>query len=329
MLPLELVKYPFLPKAREVLAETPIDRNMPQKDAVLDQAKYRLHRAIEDYDLGTQIGRDTYHTYLNRPEHRKEHLDEESVEFYSFFASVMAASKENFLATALAHSEARRARWLFTKESDSTIPQLIADATGLVFTLNDKKFACGFADYLMMGSKYGLFKRKNDLTWELSRQPLLGGVITYDRNAVVDLFGALVNGLITQGIIGLKKATIPPFIADLGRDLEQYIPLPLVTNAKAFMYVENLLKHPLTDGRHRTIWLVLAPYLVNVKHDSIEQAVLRINAYVGSHAYNTFALYQVKRADRYKLMPLSESKLRENHKDLYDIFQKAGVFSNT
>jgi hypothetical protein len=327
MLPIELVKYPFLPRAREVLAATPVDRNMPQKDAVLDQAKYRLHRAIEDYDLGVQVGQDTYHTYLSRPEHRKEYIDDEVVEFYSFFTSVMVASKENFLATALAQSEARRARWLFTKESDAVIPKLMSDAIGLTLTPKDGKFTCGFADYLMMGSKYGLFKRKNDETWALSRQPLSGGIIFYTRNSIVDLFGALVNGLITQGIAGLKKATMPPFISDLGKDLEQYIPLPPPTNTTAFRYVENLLKHPITDGRNRTIWLVLAPYCVNVKHDSVEQAIARLNTYVGSTTYSRFITYQVKRADRYKLLPLSESKLREAHKDLYEIFSKAGVFN--
>jgi hypothetical protein len=43
-------------------------------------------------------------------------------------------------------------------------------------------------------------------------------------------------------------------------------------NESDFLYIAYLLQHPIPDGRHRTLWLILAPYLVNVLKLSEESA---------------------------------------------------------
>lgn len=48
----------------------------------------------------------------------------------------------------------------------------------------------------------------------------------------------------------------------------------------AYRWVEKLLAKPVADGRHRIIWLVLAPYLINVKKLSRLEAIATITEYI-------------------------------------------------
>jgi len=43
-----------------------------------------------------------------------------------------------------------------------------------------------------------------------------------------------------------------------------------------YKWIEHLLVSPVDDGRHRLLWLVIAPYLVNVKNLSLEASNFRI-----------------------------------------------------
>ncbi len=43
-------------------------------------------------------------------------------------------------------------------------------------------------------------------------------------------------------------------------------------SAPSYAWIEELLKHPIQDGRHRTLWHIVAPYLINVKGLSFDEA---------------------------------------------------------
>jgi len=107
---------------------------------------------------------------------------------------------------------------------------------------------------------------------------------------------------------------------------------------KPYRWVEKLLKRPIDDGRHRIIWLIVAPYLVNILGLPLEEAYSRAAAYLESCSrikpvegdINRLAHYYVEYAARRKLKPLSLQTLRskEEYRDLWLIVKKVLHGSN-
>ena len=97
--------------------------------------------------------------------------------------------------------------------------------------------------------------------------------------------------------------------------------------------MEDLLKHPVSDGRHRLVWLVLAPYLVNVKKVENEEAIERIRGFVSvageTGDMKRFVEYNVRRARRNGLLPPTFSTLKTEHPDVYWLLPKEVLASES
>ncbi|MEM2914205.1 MAG: DNA primase noncatalytic subunit PriX [Candidatus Bathyarchaeia archaeon] len=100
---------------------------------------------------------------------------------------------------------------------------------------------------------------------------------------------------------------------------------------KRYEWIENLLNKLIDDGRHRILWLIIAPYLVNVKGLSIEDAERVALEYLErcnkvkkiEGNLRGLARYYVRYAMDRRLKPLSLSKLREDHLELHKIITKS------
>jgi hypothetical protein len=101
----------------------------------------------------------------------------------------------------------------------------------------------------------------------------------------------------------------------------------LSKNFKRHNWIEKLLNEPIDDGRHRILWLIIAPYLVNVKGLRIEEAERVALGYLErcnevkriEGNLKGLARYYVKYAKDRGLKPLSLLKLKRNYQDLYNI----------
>jgi hypothetical protein len=103
--------------------------------------------------------------------------------------------------------------------------------------------------------------------------------------------------------------------------------------SKAYRWIERLIESPIDDGRHRVLWFILAPYLVNVKGLSLEEAeqialdyltkCSRIKPIEGD--LNRLVKYYVEYAARTGLKPPSLKTLRTKteYEDLYKIISEA------
>lgn len=306
-------KYPFAPKSREFFDSVSLEDGLSSKD-VLAQTEQRL--------LGA-LGRSKYEAHLS-----------ESIEFLSFFAAALIASQDQTLASSFARREGQRARALFAREGSSSKVTAMIECFGVPLVLSPGQsdahstYSIPFEGYLTLVSKYGL---PNDPKWKLSRQRLSAGMVYFSDNLLDDLFGDCAEMAILEGVRGLKKAPFPKQLQQVRDMVLRYVPAPRVRQGKGYLYVEDLIKHPVTDGRHRLVWLVLAPYLVNVKRVSDEEAVDRIREFVaaggGSHPMNRFVEYNVKRARRNGLLPPTYSTLKAEHPDIYWLLPKEVIAS--
>jgi hypothetical protein len=154
-------------------------------------------------------------------------------------------------------------------------------------------------------------------------------VVALSDNMLNDLFGDSALAAIAEGVRNLRRGQFPRQLLGVKVDVMQYVPSPKPKTNKGYLYVEDLLAHPVSDGRHRLVWLVLAPYLVNVKKLDDETAIEKIRAFVAAagetSAMRRFVEYNVRRARRNGLLPPTFSTLKTEHPDIYWLLPKEVV----
>jgi hypothetical protein len=97
-----------------------------------------------------------------------------------------------------------------------------------------------------------------------------------------------------------------------------------------YSYIAKILLHPLRDGRHRLLWLVLAPYLTTILGMSTEDAVETLTKYYEEcnkleptdiDGYSIY--YFVERAGREGIKPPKLDTIHEKDGDLYNLISGA------
>ncbi len=324
----KLVKYPFLRSARDFLLSYPLDEVVKSVyRPILDQARYRLTLAVKNPKFDVQNVRMLgYESYERRTRDTKN--PEDVIEFYSYFVAVLASKNEPFLTLALARTEAARAKTFFVKEPLQQMIGLLKEAAGLElrFEVGAERgggaravISCPFEKYLGVTTEYELTREPR---WQLVNMRLKEGLVYFTVNDVKDLFAALVQGLMISGMRSLRSAPVPEFVQSLVDEFRPLIPRPPPRQQTQFDYVKRLLEHPITDGRHRVIWLILAPYFTTVKGMDETSATEAVLSYIGDSRYKQFIRYNVRRAMKGGLFPLSEQSIRRKHPDIMAVLPK-------
>jgi Primase X len=324
----KLVRYPFLRSSRDFLLSYPLDEVVQSlSKPILDQARYRLTLAKNNPNFDVQnVRRLGYQAYERRT--RDTSNPEDVIEFYSYFVAVLASKNEPFLTLALARTEAARAKAFFVKEPPQQMIALLREAAGLELKVGfeterggDVRTAitCPFEKYLEVTTEYELTREPR---WRLVNTRLSGGLVYFTANDIMDLFAALVQGLMISGMRSLRSAPVPAFVQSLVDEFRPLIPRPPPRQQNQFDYIMRLLEHPITDGRHRIIWLILAPYFTTIKGMDEASAADAILAYIGDARYRQFIRYNVRRAMKSGLFPLSEQSIRQKHPDVAAVLPK-------
>lgn len=308
------LRYPFAPRSRKFFESIPVEESLASKD-VLAQTLSRLL---------SSLGRIKYEPSMS-----------ELVEFSSFFAAALVASQDSVLCSRFAKKEGERSKEFFVKEGPRNKVTILVECFGAAIQeTGDGSSRAGysvpFEGYLSLVSKYDLAK---DPKWSLTRQELDKGIIRLSDNMVNDLFGSCALAAVADGVRNLRKAPLPKQLGVVKAEVLQYVPSPKPRTNKGYLYVEDLLAHPVTDGRHRLTWLVLAPYLVNVKKLDDEAAIEIIRTFVQAagetSAMRRFIEYNVRRARRNGLLPPTLTTLKAEHPDLYYLLPKEVLEAET
>jgi Primase X len=301
------LRYPFAPRSRKFFDSIPVEDSLASRE-VVEQARNRL--------LGA-LGRLRYEPSLSA-----------LVEFSSFFSAALVASQDPVLSSRYSKKEGERAKGFFVNEGPMNKATVVGECFGVALRESGdedrrRSYSLPFEGYLSLVSKYELSKNPK---WSLARQELDRGVITMGDNLLNDLFGDCALSAIADGVRRLRKAPLPKQLVGVKDEVVQYVPSPKPKTNKGYLYVEELLAHPVSDGRHRLTWLVLAPYLVNVKKLDDEAAIEKIRAFVQAagetSAMRRFIEYNVRRARRNGLLPPTFSTLKKEHPDIYGLLPK-------
>jgi Primase X len=300
------LRYPFSPSSRRFFETVPVEEGLASAE-VQQQAELKLMNAV---------GRVAYEPHIS-----------EFIEFSSFFAAALVAGQEPYLTSAFAKKEGERAKEFFVRENGNAKPVIMRECFGAAVggggDGRGQTFSMAFQDYLTLVSKYELAKTPE---WKLGRRDLQGGVVRLSDNLLNDLFGDCAQKAIAEGARNLRRAQFPKTLSDLRTRVIRYVPEQRPRSGRGYLYVEELLKHPVSDGRHRLVWMVLAPYLVNVKKVDDAEAVDRIRAFVSvageTGDMRRFVEYNVRRAKRNGLLPPTLTTMKNEHPDLYHLLPK-------
>jgi hypothetical protein len=299
-----MVKYPFTPSSRRFFDKLPIEESFSSPE-VLKQSESRLLGAIK---------RQRYEKHLS-----------ELIEFSSFFVAALIASQDQFLGQKFAEAESITAKELFSDEKLQEKPVILKECFEIRLSRSEVApytYSIPVVDYLRATTKFELKSH----AWKLVNRPLSDGLVYFTENDTNDFFGSLSEKMIYGGVKNLRKVVFPRQLAGIRERIVPYLPPQKVRSNRGYLYIEELLNRPVSDGRHRLTWLVLAPYLVNVKKMEEAEAVERIRAFVAAKgemsSMKRFIEYNVKRARRNGLMPPTLVKLRTEHPDIYALLPK-------
>jgi len=304
------LRYPFAPRSRTFFESIPVEEGLASGE-VIGQTESRLL---------SSLGRAKYEPHMS-----------ELVEFSSFFAAALVASQDPVLTSRFSKKEAERAKEFFVREEPKAKTEIMGEcfsaAPSLVEVAGERgSYSMSFERYLTLVSRYELAKNPR---WKLVRQELDAGTVYMSENMLNDFFGDSALAAIAEGVRNLRRGQFPKQLLGVKADVMQYVPTPRPKTNKGYLYVEDLLAHPVSDGRHRLVWLVLAPYLVNVKKFDDETAIEKIRAFVAAagetSAMRRFVEYNVRRARRNGLLPPTFSTLKTEHPDIYWLLPKEVV----
>ena len=307
------LRYPFAPRSRRFFESISIEESLASREVVV-QTQNRLL---------SSLGRARYERSIS-----------ELVEFSSFFAAAFVASQDPVLGSRFSKKEAERAKEFFLVEGSRNKVTVMAECFGATIQTVEEagriNHSLPFEVYLSLTSRYELSK---DPKWKLARQDLDKGTVRLSDNLLNDLFYGCAASMIADGVRNLRKASLPKQLVEVKAEVIKYAPSPKPKTNKGYLYVEDLLAHPVTDGRHRLTWLVLAPYLVNVKKLEDEAAIEKIRAFVAAagetSAMRRFIEYNVRRARRNGLLPPTFSKLKAEHPDIYGLLPKEVIAADS
>ena len=289
-------KYPFSEEARAVIAE-----KGPK------QIDYRY----------LELGRDRVEAAMNKKQSYFR-IEIENVKLgyvisYIYARMLVSASANPLLIKAFASGEAKRSGMALREETDQTIMGLAKQLSYNVSSNGSSEFIISFPEYLM--------KKPSGEHYALVNMKLKNGFVIMDRS---ELSRALEHSIYLKVMSGLPipKGQLPKEVLDYYSSSKIKLPESMSKRAPALQgstWVDTVLATPIPDVRHRTVNLVLAPYLINVKGMDVEQAVETIKKYIdeckqlnpNTDVSETYIRYQCNYAKNKGMKPLSLSKARE------------------
>jgi hypothetical protein len=240
---------------------------------------------------------------------------------YLYSRMLLSAIKRPDLIKLYAIAEAKRAsNALINSQNEEIIDiatQLGLKITGTFGRRKDKdgveELSIGFIDYIKNAPKQPNF--------ELVNQKLSGGIVVLNRNNMIKIIEQAMVKEITKGL-PIKSTELPKQVLDYSKGLKfkTTVKTELIKpGKKTEEWIEKLLQTPIADVRHRTVNLILAPYLVNSKGYEVDQASKIIIDYIerckqidpNTRVNEGYIRYQCTYAKRRGLKPLSIDRAKE------------------
>ncbi len=298
-------KYPFSKEAKTITNEWQA-QNKPDSMQFAEFGKHRVEEVFKN-------------SKIEYKDIRYGKLD--YIIGYAYARMLVSAIGNELAIRKYVTAEAMRSRDAVENSSTKELERL-AKELNLNIVLDGNAFLIRFNQFL----KYA--PRKPEFS--LSNFGLSNGFVHLGKNALSLVLEKIIERKIKNGL-PIKTSDIPKGMLIYAKDIKvPKVEVRLGRGGKPSEWIERLLNTPIPDVRHRTVNLILAPYLVNVRGLDEEAAAQVILKYIerckeldpNTKINETYIRYQCKYAKKKGLKPMSILKARDLVGKFIDFEQK-------
>ncbi len=283
-------KFPFCSYTRELLDGVDISSNYQK---YLDFGKERVQKDVSMKNRYYEIGIGD--------------IKFEELKGYAYARMIVSSLRNPYMIERFCRGEAQRSKEALVR-GDSKEIMFSANQVGVGAVLGaDGLFVVHLSDFLKNMPKRDEFRLVNN--------KIYGGKLFLMRGRMIEL---IEEGIYRKVKIGLPIPTneLPKQIVEMSKkmDFDMHVNIGVPKRkGRNTAWIESVLETPIPDVRHRTINLILAPYLTNVKGMDVEQAAKVIVGYIeeckklnpDTRVNDAYIRYQCRYAKEHKLRPLS------------------------
>ena len=291
-------RYPFSSEAKAIVEEAKLGFEY----RYLDMAKAHIESALNEG--------------LKYSDIRVSSLKMDYLMAYLYSRMLVSAVGRSDIIINYSYAEARRSAQALALSDPAEIIH-VAEELGVSLTDAPTEesgyLTIGFADFLKYSTRMkGM---------ELSNQRLNHGAVLLFKNNAAKLLREAIKQQIKAGM-PIPKKELPAEVIDYAKKTRLKVKESVKkasASSASHTWIDRLLETPIADVRHRTVNLILAPYLVNVKNMEVEEATKRIVDYIElckqveptTRVNEPYIRYQCTYAKRKGSRPLSLSKAKE------------------
>lgn len=189
-----------------------------------------------------------------------------------------------------------------------------------------------FSKELVLSIRFDAFLELsgNAKGFELSNQKLGNGFISLEMGGAIALLEKAICSKMRKGL-PISSDQLPKEVLEYAKGIKPTSDADQkVQRTGASSWIEKLLVTPIPDVRHRTVNMILAPYLVNSRGMSVEQATKVITGYIekcktinpSTKITESYIAYQCVYAKKRGLKPLSFDRAKDLLGDVLDLETK-------
>jgi hypothetical protein len=294
-------RYPFSNEAREIIAGA---------SQGLDERLVRAGRERVEQDLNSES---FSYSSISMPEIKMAY-----VLSYVYSRMIISAIGNRMHLERYIVSEARRAGSALERDSMPNLLRLLGEL-GMEMSYSQERFIIGFAKFLKLSS------RSAELS--LAKQELEKGLVYLSKDNTIRLMENAIAEEIRKKL-PIPQSELPKRIIEEAKGVRlPKLDIRVEVREGSYKWIEKILSNPIGDVRHRTVNLILAPYLVNIKGMDEEKAAEVIMDFIerckqinpDTRVNSSYIKYQCRYAKLKGLKPLSLDKARELYRGVLDL----------
>ncbi|HUY70533.1 MAG TPA: DNA primase noncatalytic subunit PriX [Candidatus Baltobacteraceae bacterium] len=290
-------RYPFSSEARGIVAAAGARVEYKYLDMAKRHIESALNEGLEPSETGVSSLKSDY------------------IMSYLYSRMLISATGRPDLISGYAFAEAKRSAGFLLK-SDQEEMLHAAEELGLHLTkglgANAECLTISFQEFLRYTTQVkGM---------GLSNQRLNHGVVLLFKNNMAKLMREAIKQQIKAGL-PIARKELPAEVVEYSKKMRLNVKerVKRVATTASHGWIEKLLATPIADVRHRTVNLILAPYLVNVRGMEVEEATKLIMDYIEAcklidpttRVNESYIRYQCTYSKRKGSKPLSLIKAKE------------------
>ncbi len=196
---------------------------------------------------------------------------------YVYARMLLSAMKKPYLTRVFASAEAKRATEALRTDSTECALKLAGELGLGLSVAKDGLLGIKMAEFLRYAAA------EDNSEYRLANQRLEKGVVLMDSSTAAGVVGLAALKYVEKGL-PIQIKDLPKAVIEVAPTVKVGTAAPQAqtapVGARTTYWIERLLQTPIPDCRHRTVNLILAPYLINVKGLTPEKAASMILDYI-------------------------------------------------